>query len=208
MPDSVSSIVFQDSIAEDFAFAANDSLAEATDRKLFKLLRKGDRQAFHELFSRYETRLLAYAEKYLNGGSLAQDVVQEVFLKLINKPPKVMFSDSLAPWLFRVTRNLAIDKRRGRKFEISDEDAGVNDMAADQTPYQHVCHQSELELFEKLVEELPQSLKDVVLLRMRGEVPFREIATILSIPQGTALWRMHRAMQLLRERWNQHVEEM
>jgi len=51
------------------------------------------------------------------------------------------------------------------------------------------------------VDELPKDIRDVVELRIDGRVPFKDIAVILDIPQGTALWRMHRAVQLLRQRW-------
>ncbi len=207
MPDSVSSIVFNDT-SDSIHRSLTDAFNDDTDRKLFHEMRKGDSLAFRELFSRYETRLVAYAEKYLDSTDLARDVVQDVFLKLIHKPPRMLLSDSLAPWLFRVTRNLAIDRRRSRKFEVNEEEAGLHDMSEEKGPFEQSCTRSEYELLQNLVEKLPQSLKDVVYLRMNGEVPFREIATILSIPQGTALWRMHRAVQMLREQWNEHVEKV
>ncbi|MFW5802657.1 MAG: RNA polymerase sigma factor [Verrucomicrobiota bacterium] len=207
MPDSVSSIIFNES-GTGIQQSLTDAFNEDTDRTLFHEVRKGDSLAFRELFSRYETRLVAYAEKYLDSTDLARDVVQDVFLKLIHKPPRMMLSDSLAPWLFRVTRNLAIDRRRSRKYEVNEENAGIHDMSEEQGPFEQSCTQSEYELLRNLVEQLPQPLKDVVYLRMNGEVPFREIATILSIPQGTALWRMHRAVKLLREQWNEHVEQV
>lgn len=207
MPDSVTSIVFNDT-SDGIQRSLTDAFNDDTDRKLFHEMRKGDSLAFRELFSRYETRLVAYAEKYLDSTDLARDVVQDVFLKLIHKPPRMLLSDSLAPWLFRVTRNLAIDRRRSRKFEVNEEEAGLYSMSDEKGPFEQSCTQSEYELLQSLVEQLPQTLKDVVYLRMNGEVPFREIATILSIPQGTALWRMHRAVKLLREQWNEHVEQV
>lgn len=208
MADSVPSIVFNESVTDGVQPPLSEALRNDSDRKLFRELRKGDSLAFRELFSRYETRLVAYAEKYMDSVDLARDVVQEVFLRLIHKPPRMLLSDSLAPWLFRVTRNLAIDRCRNRKFEVCDEDAGVHDFTEECNPYEHSCEQSEYELLEKLVEELPDGLKDVVYLRMRGDIPFREIASILSIPQGTALWRMHRAVKILREKWTEHVEQV
>lgn len=208
MADSVQSIVFNESAVDGVQQPISDAFREDTDRRLFREMRKGSSVAFRELFSRYETRLVAYAEKYLDSVDLARDVVQDVFLKLIHKPPKMLLSDSLAPWLFRVTRNLAIDRRRNRKFEICEEEVGVYNMTEEKGPYEQSCDRSEYELLEELVEELPQSLKEVVYLRMRGDVPFREIASILSIPQGTALWRMHRAVKILREKWSEHVEQV
>jgi len=55
-----------------------------------------------------------------------------------------------------------------------------------------------------LVRDLPKDLRDVVELRIDGDVPFKDIARILAIPQGTALWRMHRAVEVLRQMWRRH----
>jgi len=189
-----------------YGLVASEELRAQSDKKLFKGMLNGDSEAFHELFSRYETRLVAYAEKYLDIPDLAKDVVQEVFVKLISNPPRMLLSDSLAPWLFRVTRNLAIDKRRSRKFEICDEDAGVNEMSSARDPLQFASIKSDAAMVRTLVDNLPKELREVVNLRIHGEVAFKDIATMLRIPQGTALWRMHRALQILRQEWRRHVE--
>jgi len=59
-----------------------------------------------------------------------------------------------------------------------------------------------------MVGELPKKLREVVELRIDGGVSFKDIAVILSIPQGTALWRMHRAVQLLRKSWKAYEEQV
>ncbi len=195
-------------LVQDYTADAVEELRDASDKRLFRLMKSGDSDAFRELFTRYEMRLVAYAEKYLDTVDLAKDVCQEVFLKLISNPPRVLLTDSLAPWLFRVTRNLAIDKQRSRKFEIYDQDAGVNEMTATHDPLQSASMESDAKLVAKLVSELPKELREVVNLRIHGEVAFKDIAATLSIPQGTALWRMHRALEILRKRWKDHVEQV
>lgn len=168
----------------------------------------GDTTAFEELFRRYETRLISYAARYIGSIDLAKDVCQEVFLKLISKPPRVLICDSVGPWLFRVTRNLAIDKRRRRKFEIQEEDNEMPEARAEGTPLTTLAAQDDLHMIRELVEELPKDIRDVVELRIDGRVPFKDIAVILGIPQGTALWRMHRAVQLMRQRWKTYEAQV
>lgn len=182
-------------------------LRDAGDRALFRMLQQGSTAAFEELFVRYETRLVGYAARYVGSVDLAQDVCQEVFLKLIRKPPRMLFSESLAPWLFRVARNLAIDKRRSTKFEIPEE-RSVNEPVEDGDPLRNLSSKSDLEHLRHLVAALPESLREVVELRIHGEVSFKEIARILDIPQGTALWRMHRALKVLRTMWRRHGQSM
>jgi RNA polymerase sigma-70 factor, ECF subfamily len=187
---------------------ALDRLSEATDKRLVKWMCDGDTTAFEELFRRYETRLISYAARYIGSIDLAKDVCQEVFLKLISKPPRVLICDSVGPWLFRVTRNLAIDKRRRRKFEIQEEDNEMPEARAEGTPLTTLAAQDDLHMIRELVEELPKDIRDVVELRIDGRVPFKDIAVILGIPQGTALWRMHRAVQLMRQRWKTYEAQV
>lgn len=184
--------------------ARREQLQQATDKRLVKQMREGDTQAFEELFVRYETRLIAYATRYLGSVDLAKDVCQEVFLKLINRPPRVLICDSIGPWLFRVTRNLAIDKRRRRKFEIHDEDTSLPEARDEGDPLTSLRDKDDMEVVRDLVRDLPKDLRDVVELRIDGGVSFKDVARILDIPQGTALWRMHRAVELLRQNWRRH----
>jgi RNA polymerase sigma-70 factor (ECF subfamily) len=185
-----------------------ERLQEATDKRLVKWMREGDTAAFEELFVRYETRLVAYATRYLGSVDLAKDVCQEVFVKLINKPPRVLICDSIGPWLFRVTRNLAIDKRRRRKFEIHEEDTDVPEARDEGDPLSSLRERNDVEVVRRLVQDLPKELRDVVELRIDGDVPFKDISRILSIPQGTALWRMHRAVEVLRQLWRRHEAQL
>ncbi len=186
-----------------------DRLQEATDKRLVKWMCEGDTTAFEELFRRYETRLIAYATRYIGSVDLAKDVCQEVFLKLISKPPRVLICDSVGPWLFRVTRNLAIDKRRRRKFEIQEEEnEQLPEARAEGNPFSSLTAKDDLDMIRDMVDELPKEIRDVVELRIDGRVAFKDIALILDIPQGTALWRMHRAVQLLRQRWKEYEAEL
>lgn len=182
-------------------------LRQATDKQLVKRMRDGETAAFEELFVRYETRLVAYAARYLKSVDLAKDVCQEVFLKLIKSPPRVLVCDSAGPWLFRVTRNLAIDKQRRRKFEVQ-EDNEIPECHDEGDPLSSLTAKNDMEVVRHLVSELPKDIREVVELRIDGAVPFKEIALILDVPQGTALWRMHRAVELLRQRWRSYAEQV
>ncbi|MBR4673855.1 MAG: RNA polymerase sigma factor [Victivallales bacterium] len=175
--------------------------ADASDKQLKIWMCEGDAKAFEAIFRRYSDRIVVYAARYINSMDLAKDICQEVFIKLIDKPPAVLLYDNLGPWLFRVTRNLAIDKRRRRKFEITGEET-MPEPHEEGTPLQALTDSNDAEIIRKLVDKLPPEIREVVKLRVFGNVAFKDIAVILAIPQGTALWRMHRALELLRVEWN------
>jgi DNA-directed RNA polymerase specialized sigma24 family protein len=101
----------------------------ATDEDLLREFCDGSEAAFFELFTRYERRLIAYLFKFTGDMELSKDVCQETFTKLAQRPPRLLFSGRVKPWLFRVGRNLAIDHLRRRKWEVS---AGDDGMLADQ----------------------------------------------------------------------------
>lgn len=180
---------------------AGRAYQEANDLLLKNWMCEGDVKAFEEIFRRYSERIVSYASRYINSADLARDICQEVFIKLIEKPPMALLYDNLAPWLFRVTRNLAIDKRRRRKFEITGEDT-MPEPQEDGTPLKALTDSNDAEIVRRLVDTLPPKIREVVKLRVFGNVAFKDIAVTLGIPQGTALWRMHRALELLRIEWN------
>ncbi|MBO4344424.1 MAG: RNA polymerase sigma factor [Victivallales bacterium] len=180
---------------------AGRTYQDESDNTLKKWMCEGDAKAFEQIFIRYNERIVSYASRYINSIDLAKDICQEVFIKLIEKPPAVLLYDNLGPWLFRVTRNLAIDKRRRRKFEVTGED-NMPEAREEHTPLKTLTDNNDAEVVRSLVEKLPEEIREVVKLRIFGDVPFKDIAVILGIPQGTALWRMHRALELLRIEWN------
>lgn len=190
------------------AYVEPDTLRSASDKRLLRWMRAGNTAAFEELFVRYESRLVSYATRYIGSPDLARDVCQEIFLKLITKPPRILICDSLAPWLFRVTRNLAIDKRRRRKFEVHEAEAEAPEPREEGDPLQRLTEKNDSEVIRTLVKSLPVALRDVVELRIDGGVSFKQIAAILGIPQGTALWRMHRAVELLRDMWRRYEAQV
>lgn len=177
--------------------------AEASDRTLLTWMCDGDTTAFEEIFRRYETRLVAYAARYINSIDLAKDICQEVFLKLIAKPPRSLQNNNLGPWLFRVSHNLAIDIIRRRKFEITGEVLPEAE-TGHRTPLVSLAHKNDIEMLRGLIADLPEDFRQVVELRIYGEMAFKDIAETLGIPQGTALWRMHEAIKQLRSMWGKY----
>lgn len=161
------------------------------DGALLRQFKKGNDEALREILRRYEELLIGFLTSYLSDANLAQDVAQETFLRLIKHPPRKLSPDSLKPWLFRVARNQAIDAIRKRK-RLSPLDAQPEPT----TPESTGMANSDAAY---LMSRLPENLRAVVTLRIYGSLTFDEIAKQLNIPLGTALWRMQRALELMRE---------
>ena len=72
------------------------------------------------------------------------------------------------------------------------------------TPFSKISQAHDLALLRKLVSRLPDEYRQVVELRVYAEMPYKEIAATLGIPQGTALWRYHESIKLLGIMWRKH----
>ncbi len=178
---------------------------EPSDEALFQGVLSGDQEAVQALFDRYREGLVSHAARVLPSRDLAQDVVQEVFLKLLESPPARLQNRSLGPWLFRVARNLSLDRQRHGKFEIPA--GGEGDLPSPPAgtgpldPLSTLMRHSDAEHLRRLCEELPPELRRLVEGRMEQGLSFQQLADREGIPLGTALWRVHHALDILRRKW-------
>ena len=174
-------------------------IQEATDEQLFRQFKAGDDQAFHELFRRYEKLLIRYIFSRCSDLALSKDVCQETFLTLINRPPRLFFGGKIKPWLFRVDRNKMIDQKRQRATEYELKVEPVNPEHCP-GPAEKLAVDDDFKRIIDLVDRLTVEYREVVNLHIFGELTFNEVAKVMKIPLGTALWRMQRALSLLREK--------
>ncbi len=186
----------------------NKSASEPSDQSLLQGFLAGESQAAQLLFERYQPRLVEKGCAYLPSRDLAQDVAQEVFLKLLESPPRELSGGSLRPWLLRVTRNLALDRARRGRHEIASGGGGDLEMSPYAPPGQEpdplttLMRSNDAERIRKLWKQLPPDLQRVLEERFEQGLSFQEIALRESIPLGTALWRVHHAFKLLRQKWS------
>jgi len=184
-----------------------------SDDDLIRAFRTGDGSAMEVLFERYKRPVFGWLLRMSQDEGEAEDLHQEVWLKVIRGIDGYS-SGSFRAWLWRVVRNAAVDRARKHVAEPI-LDAPVEEGAdaaayVDQVPDDTVV--SALTRLEKAerraavreaVDGLSRRLKEVVLLRLNGELKFQEIADILGLPIGTVLGRMNLALAKLRQALSQ-----
>ncbi len=180
-----------------------------SDDDLIRAFRTGDGSAMEALFGRYRRSVFGWLLRMAQDAGEAEDLHQEVWLKIIRGIDGYS-SGSFRAWLWRVVRNAAADRARKHVAEPI-LDAPVEEGAdaaafVDQVPDDKVVSAlTRLEEAERkaavreAVDGLSRRLKEVVLLRLNGELKFQEIADILGLPIGTVLGRMNLALAKLRQ---------
>lgn len=166
---------------------------DMTDKELQSKLyhiANGDISAFEEVYNDMKTPIMTVIARIVQNRETAEDILQEVFIKLYYSPP-VDISKPRA-YIFKTASNLAVDYLRKSKQTVSLEDC-------EGMLYAPESDRSEKLDIERALEKLEDGERQVVTLHINGGFKFREIAEILDMPLGTAVWRYQKAVKRLRE---------
>ena len=156
------------------------------------LLHNGDKVAFEELYQDLKTPVYTIIFRILYDRVLAEDIMQDVFLRLFHSPPDSQVQNPRA-YIFRMARNLAIDsKRKPVQAALTDEIGNTGG-----SPEEAIILRLDI---ESKLRELSSDAREIITLHVNGELKFREIAEILNIPLGTILWKYQKALSCLRSK--------
>src|SRR5512133_2836211 len=170
------------------------------DSSLVARCLRGEETAWEDLVRLHTRKVYALCYRFTGSGSEAQDLTQEVFLRVF-KTVKSFRSDegSFSTWLSRVTRNLLIDHyRRTRQDRVTDsieeqlpmmQEEGA---AASARPDHALAGREASEILQATLQKLSPDLREAVILRDLQEMEYREIAEVLDIPEGTVKSRINR----------------
>src|SRR5437660_12483773 len=169
------------------------------ERRLRDRSAAGDQEAFRQLVLRHHRLVINVAFRALGELSLAEDVAQDVFIKVHKALPNYRHDKPFKHWLHRVAGNAVTDALRRRRpivsldgleQQIADGRADPQDVAARHDLQRAVRH---------AIASLPPHYRDTVALQAFGELSYDEIAKALDIPLGTVMSRLNGAKRLLRE---------
>lgn len=172
---------------------------------LIERCQAGDRRAFEDLFNLYRDDVFRFSYLVVRDSNLAQDVVQEAFLKVFRSIEKFQFRSSFKSWLYRVAVNesITILRRRRVKEELEPMPDLGRDHAAvhatrDWQPEEAVLESEERRMLRWAIGQLDPVHRSVVVLKYFHEFSDTEIGAVIGCPPGTVKSRLHRARELLR----------
>lgn len=189
------------------AVDAESETGVISDRELILLCQQGDRDSFRLLYQRYQQRVRSTLYQ-LCGSSLLDDLVQEVFLKVWKGLPKLKTSKYFSTWLYRISWNVATDRRRQlakgqEKISLNEkswekEQLNYSKLSNDQnTP--DLMHLHYQDLVQRGLEHLSFEHRAVLVLHDLEDLPQKQVAEILNIPVGTVKSRLFHARNLLKK---------
>ena len=175
------------------------------DDRLIAKAQAGDRGALESLVRAYDQPMLRFFLRMSKDIEFARDLRQELFCKLLVVLPKFDARRStFKTWLYRIARNLAIDRiYRRKQVEVlsSDEQPIIQDSAqgSEETPHK-IAYVRELEsAVARAISRLPELDQSIIALKNEASLSFAEIGKMLGMPESTLKSRLYRAFELLRK---------
>jgi len=184
---------------------------ERTNEQLMVAYSQGDASAFEELLRRHQRPVLNFIYRYVGNRPTAEDLVQDVFMRIIRRAGSYKREAKFTTWLYTIARNICIDHSRrmqhrrtasldhpvragGEDRRTLGESIASTDAATDRRAMGREIG----EQIKAAVGHLAEDQREVFLMREYLGLPFKEIAEIVGIPENTAKSRMRYALEKLR----------
>lgn len=177
-----------------------------TDGELITGALDGRADGFEELVRRYQRPIISYVYRMLGNYEAALDVTQETFIKVYNSLGKYSPEYKFSTWLYRIAHNAAVDHMRRNSVvtqsleaENADGTYQIQLESRASSPEQDQERREWRAEIESVVECLPATYRDLILLRHSRDLSYDEIADVTGLPLGTVKNRLFRAREMMRE---------
>ncbi len=193
-------------------------LDDQADEDLMVLYQRGEVRAFEILLVRHRKPLYNFILRYLGDKETAEDLLQEAFMRVIKGAEAYKRQAKFTTWLYTIARNLCVDQTRRRKhrkhasldapLDASDESGTLLDvlpskeMASDRKSVNKQLHQT----MQRAIASLSDEQREVFLMREFLDMPFKQIADVVGVPENTVKSRMRYALDKLRLELDEYKE--
>ena len=168
------------------------NIAEKELHEIFDKMRKDDKKSYEELYKKYYKLVNNIAFSILKNKENAEDISQNVFIKIGNLKKEKLPNSYEASWLYTVTKNECISLFRKTKETLTIEDI-KNENLEDEI--EGIIQKNS---YEKLMENLEKIEKQIIFLKVEAGYSFKEIARLLKMPIGTVQWKYYKSLHALK----------
>ena len=183
---------------------------DTADEDLMVMYQKGEVRAFEVLLSRHRKPVFNFILRFVGDRETAEDLLQEAFMRVIKGAEAYKRQAKFTTWLYTIARNLCVDQTRRRKhrkhasldapMDTSEESGTLldvipgNEMASDRKSVNKQLH----EQMQRAIAGLSEEQREVFLMREFLDMPFKQIADVVGVPENTVKSRMRYALEKLR----------
>lgn len=176
------------------------------ENDIIREIKRGNAEIFSKLVDIYKNRIFALSYKFTNDYNEAQDLSQEIFIKIFNNISKFRFEASPSTWIYKIATNICIDYNRKRKrqnlklnqeLDYGDSIEG-NLNSVDNSPENIIISDEKQREVHKVIYNLPDIYKTVVIMYHFNELSYKEISKALDISEKTVETRLYRARRMLK----------
>jgi RNA polymerase sigma-70 factor (ECF subfamily) len=166
-------------------------------------LRQGDVVVLEALVEQYQYRLVRYLIYLLGRRDGVDDLVQETWLRVLERGSSYDGQARFEPWLFRVTRNIALDamrKRQNLSLDSDDEDGRVppSPASSEPSPFTLAARTEDADRLAHSLQTLDPACREALVLRFQEDLSLQEISAIVGAPVSTVASRIYRGLATLR----------
>lgn len=176
----------------------SQSIAPEPDELQIIRLARSDLSAFAPLYERYFPRIYAYCLRRVENRQDAEDLTSSIFMQAVANLHGFR-GESFAAWLFQIAHNMVINqlRRQPAHFPLEEDESTIP--AKTPEPIDRIIADEEHQLLKKLVATLTDEQRDLLALKMAGELTSNEIGTVLGKNPGAVRVELHRIIKQLRE---------
>ncbi len=192
---------------------SSKSLAQMTDQELARAYQAGREEAFVALIDRYKIELFHFLIRFVGNRAAAEDIFQEAFLQIHLSIDSFDGERPFKPWLFTIAANKARDhlrrvQRKGGQTTTtlddgSEQGRSVLDLMDSEIPLPdaRATQEETRQRVQEIVAQLPEHLREILMLAYFHQIPYKDIARELGIPLGTVKSRLHAAVGTFAQAW-------
>jgi RNA polymerase sigma-70 factor (ECF subfamily) len=170
------------------------------DIKLIDKIMEGDTKSFEKIVDKYEMTIMRYIYTMVKNVATAEDICQEVFIQVYNKLETYNKNYKFSNWLIQIAKNKTIDYiRKENRTKVFNIDEAYNISSKDISPEDSVEFNETKEYLKKYIERLEETEKQIIILRYSTKKTFKDIGTILDIPESTVKKKFYKIRQEYKE---------
>jgi RNA polymerase sigma-70 factor (ECF subfamily) len=185
----------------------NKKLEKKSVSDLVMALRTGSEPAFRELFNRYADKVFRYVMRFVTAGPVAEELVQDVFIKVWNYRENLDASQSFNNFLFRITKNHILNHLRDMQRDVArNKEYRLSLSSFHNAVEESLIHEEYIALANKAIALLPDKRRSIFIMSRLEGMSYEQIAQALDISKDTVRLQMIKSIKSIREYLKLHVD--